>query len=403
MFNPFKKSSKYEIVETRDFSCPSMTSFTFKYPVFKRWKNVSLDQKSCELRIKDNTNYTFITIRVSVDNGVLFALSSSPNKNKEGVSYILNSKNEELRFMLGDKPGTGDVSIKIFRLPMKQSDQNISGFSGDQFFKTVIESFKITANDIKTIQPPMTQKTNGEIYIHKIAGLGDEVLDERTYNQACQMPKDYLDKRYLGILKFESLPSNYKEGNAGIKDSIYRYSNYIGGQYSCFFKGVYLKDYAKLKVLGSKNFIMAEFGNISFDYPDIEGFKLRQNYNAEKKSGEIAYFSQKNLISEAVPYSSPVIHRHPMLIIQKVDSKTPNYSIDKINSNQNGVKYKTWDEHDVNSIEYYFNDPYDNLDTTIEFDASDKETYLVTTVNFIYNGIPEQPILNIISNSFKLK
>ncbi len=154
--------------------------------------------------------------------------------------------------------------------------------------------------------------------------------------------------------------------------------------------------------MGSKNFRMAEFDNISFDYPDIEGFELRQNYNAEKKSGEITYFSQKNLISEAIPYSAPIIHRHPMLIIQKVDSETPNYSIDKIKSNQNGVKYKTWDEHDVNSIEYYFNDPYDNLDTTIEFDASDKEVYLVTTVNFIYNGISEKLILDIISHSFKL-
>jgi len=160
MFNPFKKSSKYEILETRDFSCPSMTAFTFKYPVFKKWENVSLNQESCELRIKDNTDYTFITIRVSIGKGVLFALSSSPKKNEQGVPYILDSKNEELRFMLGDKPGTGDVSIKIFRLPIKQKDQNISGFSADQFFNTVIESFKLTRetvndseyNYLKTLQ-----------------------------------------------------------------------------------------------------------------------------------------------------------------------------------------------------------------------------------------------------------
>ncbi len=143
MFNPFKKSSKYEIIETRDFSCPSMTAFTFKYPVFKKWENVSLNQESCELRIKDNTGYTFVTIRVSIGKGVLFALSSSLKKNEQGVPYILDSKNGELRFMLGDKSGTGDVSIKIFRLPIKQQNQNISGFSGDQFFKTIIESFSL--------------------------------------------------------------------------------------------------------------------------------------------------------------------------------------------------------------------------------------------------------------------
>ena len=159
MFNPFKKSSKYEIAEIRDFSCPSMTSFTFKYPVFKKWENVSLDQKSCGLKIRDNAQYGFVTIRVDTSKGVLPAPSSLPEKNKEGVPYILDSKNEELRFMLGDTSGIGDVNIKIFRLPIKQSDQNISGFSSDQFFKTVIESFKISANNIKLTQPFMNQKS----------------------------------------------------------------------------------------------------------------------------------------------------------------------------------------------------------------------------------------------------
>jgi len=257
--------------------------------------------------------------------------------------------------------------------------------------------------NIKIVYQTRSQKSKGEIYIHKIAGLGDEVLYERSYSQACQMPKDYLDKRYLGILKFESLMSDYKEENLGIKDSIYRYSNHIGGQYSCFFKGTYLKDLPDLKVLGSENFRMAEFDDISFDYPNIDGFELMQDYNSEKKSGEITYFSQKNVISEAIPYQSPIIHRHPMLIIQKMDSQTPDYSIDKRSINPSMIEYKIWNEHNVNNIEYYFNDPYDNLDTTIEFDVSDKEVYLVTTVNFIYNGIPEDPILDIISNSFKSK
>src|SRR3990167_9726166 len=35
MINPLKKSAKYEIVKTLDFSCPSLVGFTFKYPVFK--------------------------------------------------------------------------------------------------------------------------------------------------------------------------------------------------------------------------------------------------------------------------------------------------------------------------------------------------------------------------------
>jgi len=91
-----------------------------------------------------------------------------------------------------------------------------------------------------------------------------------------------------------------------------------------------------------------------------------------------------------------------MLIIQKMDSKTRDYSIDKINTSPSGVKYKIWDEHNASNVEYYFNDPYENMDTTIEFQVSDKEVYLVTTVNFIYNGIAEQPVLDTIAESFKL-
>ena len=238
------------------------------------------------------------------------------------------------------------------------------------------------------------------IFIHKIVGLGDEVKDERSYEQACIEPQEYLDKRYKGILEFELLPSNYQEGNKGATGTIQRYSATEGGQYSCYFKGVYLKSFAEPKISNVKSFAMPEIVGISFNYPQIEGFELKQNYNADKKSGEIVYFSQRNVIAEAVPFSSPVIHRHPMLIVQKMDSKTPDYSIDKINTSPSGVKYKIWDEHDANSS--YLDNPYDNMDATIEFQVSDKEVYLVSTVNFIYNGIAEQPVLDTIAESFKL-
>lgn len=259
-----------------------------------------------------------------------------------------------------------------------------------------------TMDDNKTIDSVSIRKENDEIYIHKIAGLGDEIPDKRTYDEACQTPKIYLDKRYSGILEFELLKSDYKEANAGIENPIYRYQRYTGGQYSCLFKGTYIKKFPDLKGVGTKEFVMPEFSGISFEYPDIKGFELQKNYNAEKKAGEITYYSTDNLIPTGPP-TNPPAHRHPMLIIQKTNSKTHDYSIDEIKNNPNGIRYKIWDEHDASSIEYYFDNPYDNLDTTIEFDVSDKEVYLITTVNFIYNGISEQPLLDIIADSFKLK
>ncbi|OGC05577.1 hypothetical protein A2526_05865 [candidate division WOR-1 bacterium RIFOXYD2_FULL_36_8] len=158
MFNPFKKSPEYEIVEVRDFSWPS---FTFKYPVFKKWENISLDQEGCELMIKDNKNYTFITIRVRIEKSVLFTLFSS-KKNKQGIPYILDSKNQELRFMLGDKPGRGEIIIKIFKLPIK--NQDIHGFSNDQFFKTIIESFKLVNNIQEELAISIARQDAEKIY-----------------------------------------------------------------------------------------------------------------------------------------------------------------------------------------------------------------------------------------------
>lgn len=43
--------------------------------------------------------------------------------------------------MLGDKPGTGDVSIKISKLPILQKNQNNPEFDSKQFLKNVAESF----------------------------------------------------------------------------------------------------------------------------------------------------------------------------------------------------------------------------------------------------------------------
>lgn len=260
------------------------------------------------------------------------------------------------------------------------------------------------SNISNTTYPLMleSQKENSKIYIHKIVSLGDEVLDDRTFYQLCSHAKDYLDKRYLGILKFNLLPNDYKEKNDGTINSVYRYSRSLGGQYSCPFEGVYLKDFSDLKILSIDTFDMMEFDNISFKYPKIEGFELKQKYNDEQKTGEIIYFSQKNVLG-AVPQSNQNSYIYPMLVIQKKDHQTLDYNIDKREYNHNLVKYKIWNEHFVDSGGDYSDNPYNNLDTTIEFNISDKETYLITTVNFIYNGIPEKPILDIISNSFTLK
>lgn len=153
MFNLFKKPSS--VVEIRDFSChfprPSVVEFTFKYPVFKNLVNITSDQENCALRIKDDKNYTLINIQASIGKGVLFTLSSM-KKNSQGIPYILDYKNEEVRFMLGEKPGTGDVSVKINKLPILQRNQDNLGFDSKHFLKTAAESFAFINKSTEVIE-----------------------------------------------------------------------------------------------------------------------------------------------------------------------------------------------------------------------------------------------------------
>ena len=47
-----------QIVETRDFSCPGMSGFTFKYPVFKGWEVISIQNTNqpdeCSILLSDS-------------------------------------------------------------------------------------------------------------------------------------------------------------------------------------------------------------------------------------------------------------------------------------------------------------------------------------------------------------
>ena len=151
-----------QILETRDFSCPGMTGFTFKYPVFKGWevKETSLDGNECRITLYNKEYISspsmeqhtgFIRIFANEANlsgekfvtrdipGVLVAPNPSPSKNAKtnrfGVKYDLYD--DEVVFYISLP--NGDFAIDI-QPPMNAEK---SGFSYDQFFQTVIESFKL--------------------------------------------------------------------------------------------------------------------------------------------------------------------------------------------------------------------------------------------------------------------
>ena len=223
--------------------------------------------------------------------------------------------------------------------------------------------------------------------IHKIVMLGDYVKDESSYEDACKVAQKYLNLRYSDIIVFEPLASDYIENN---DRSLYRRIFSVGGQYSCRFGGVYKDNkIAKVSVLENSSFKLKAFKGIYFEFPQLQDFAVTVKYNDQGKTGEIIYTYSKDKGSKF----------KPTLIVEKFDSPSHSVSTDRIVKNINGINCKIWDDHECSSL--YLEDIYMNMDTTIEFIISDEEAYQVSTTNFIYNGIPEIEILDVIIKSFK--
>lgn len=163
MFNPYKKFSKYEIVETYDFSCSGIEDFTFKYPVSTSWDVQSTLKKHSEDQFcfvvfnkKNNTTGSKpaqFTVQKITRPGYpvhgSLPLEYPPKltlKNPQGIPYQGDKMNS-----FPGKPTTEAVNSLEFytndfavEIKLDGMDSLGESFSADQFFKTVIESFKLT-------------------------------------------------------------------------------------------------------------------------------------------------------------------------------------------------------------------------------------------------------------------
>ncbi len=155
MFNPFKKSAKYEIVETRDFACPGITGFTFKYPVFKGLEIKKIertDEVTCSVFLNEpiinanqengsQANSPRFSINptpapfIQIIKKYIDGLPSATMKNKNGIFYefIEGSPVHEYAFFVGED---FVINIDLFGISHKFP------FSRKIFWQTVIESFK---------------------------------------------------------------------------------------------------------------------------------------------------------------------------------------------------------------------------------------------------------------------
>jgi hypothetical protein len=150
MFTLFKKSPKYEIVETRNFSCEGMKGFTFTYPVFKGYEvgdvsPVKDEKDSCiinfkalppsairtEVKVKkiDFDPHNFKSETKENGNYIMRGLPYNP----KGIKYLYrNESPDNIKF---DISGGKGIMIEFV---------SFGNFPDEQFFKTVIESFTIT-------------------------------------------------------------------------------------------------------------------------------------------------------------------------------------------------------------------------------------------------------------------
>lgn len=133
----FFEKSDPQILETRDFSCPGMEGFTFKYPVFKGWslsKPVLVSKNKCSITVnEDGVNSLIkrdIIVAINPDN-----IPSDPNSHR--VEHSINKDGDNIT-SVEFLTSIGTVNIS-------------SGVGGsysrellNQFFQTVIESFKLT-------------------------------------------------------------------------------------------------------------------------------------------------------------------------------------------------------------------------------------------------------------------
>ena len=153
MINPLKKSAKYEIVKTLDFSCPSLVGFTFKYPVFKGLEIKKMDgseESVCNIFLNEpllDINKVLSSREVipptpaprfQVTKRNIPELSTADTKNAQGVFYKLvqvtgDPLYEYILFFEKDAV----VSIDLFGI-----DERFA-FSKDVFWKTIIDSFKL--------------------------------------------------------------------------------------------------------------------------------------------------------------------------------------------------------------------------------------------------------------------
>ena len=130
---PFTKQPK--IVETKTFFCQGMEGFMFEYPVFEEWE-VKVGELSgpvgCVLTYSKSSEVTKVVVKkLSAES---FVKKMSYKTNPHEIMYLPKFGNENIYVFLPVQPS--------FAIEFTVTGN--SSFSKDPFFKTVIDSFRLS-------------------------------------------------------------------------------------------------------------------------------------------------------------------------------------------------------------------------------------------------------------------
>jgi hypothetical protein len=140
----------HKILETRDFSCTGMEGFAFKYPVFKGWKVEGVSRVEQTMGINETCSIDFDGQPYKDSFKVLITKINHPTS----VGPGLYTDNPVSVSKLGDgyRFESKEFSVDI------QPNNTPDGFPSGQFFKTVVETFKIIEPRILEIAGEVAQQ-----------------------------------------------------------------------------------------------------------------------------------------------------------------------------------------------------------------------------------------------------
>jgi len=143
MFNPLKKRSN-NIVEIRDFFCSDLEKITFKYPIFKGWEPIGMQntgKSKCTIFL-NNKNLKVNHIDTEFAPQIIISQIIHQKAHDQIPDYLNETNINGIHFGRTDTGydfwlGDGVVNIELL------SVIDDYGFSKEQFFKNVIETFRL--------------------------------------------------------------------------------------------------------------------------------------------------------------------------------------------------------------------------------------------------------------------